>query len=633
MHKEQDLIKAVKEFQTYAEDYAQPYQDYALKVHSTVHGNIDWGAKKDHNAKIHLNKLGLAVDNWKATVKRGLMNFDDWLKVEQEPLSESAYMSEFNAKRMVQLLLREEDPKIKIADALGLAYLENRMALKIVTNVKEIQGPKGKKYKSPRTELIPLDIWDLLCDPDCADVENGRGMYDIQQIQIPKYQLVQAASESPTIDKPYILEVVKTLEASMPKAWSEQDEAKGKQRIVSKLSRTKMVTINEFYGTVLDDDGMIMEYEKRDGRTLLLENIMFAYSECGKVVREPVPLSDMFIDGENPYIKHRLLRSNKDPLGRAIGHAGYELNHILDEYVSAMADAGIKAASNMTVYKPDFMLDEEQAADGFTYDSNIAIMPDADPSTFISTVRLGELPTTMFNVYNILNGNFAENVSKTDMALSGNSPGKQMRATEVAQAGQTVATLDESILMDVDDVAIEKTVLKIYRQGLNFAKHFSDEDLEYIFADDDAEKGKQKAEKFKELRKNKAKLFEELGYSFRFRGRGLRGIANSARLGQMTMNLMTSLFTNPALVEIAQAEDFSMGKMLAAGVKGMGLDPETLKDQKVGEFARELQKWRKLGQGVADMQGTGQNTPQQGGAAQGSQRETTDVAPGNSGAF
>lgn len=619
------IAKIINEYKTHYDDYAFPYQEYAQKVYELIHGNIDWGNKKAHNAKIHLNKLGLAQDNWKASLKRGLMNFDDWMEVTQESLMETPLMSGFEAKKMVELLLRDENAKVKVADCLGLAFVENLATLKVNTIVKEVKGPNGKLYKSPRTNLIPLDIWDIALDPDCSDSEDEKPLYRIQTLSIPKHILMKMADDSPTMEKPYLLEAVKSLVGGVKSRKTEQDIAKGKQRLLEPLSRKMNIVVMEFYGTILDDDGTILEYTNMKGETFLLEDVLVTIADGTTIIGEPRKLDKLFINGEDPYVQHRLLRNNKDILGRAMGHAGYEINKVLDEYTSAMTDAGIKAASNMTYYKPDFMLDPEEAADGFSYDSNIAIMPDADPNSVLGTLRLGDLPPTMFNVHRILSENFAENVSKNSTALSGAATNGATTATESAQAGQTVAALDESILMDVDDVFIEKLIMKIFHQGLNLAKFFNDIDLAYIFSSDE-----KKIEAFKDLRKSKKKLFEELGYSFRFRGRGLRGISNQARVGQMTMNLLTSVLGNPTLIEILERMDWDLSKMLSMGVKGMGIDPETLKDAKVGELARERQNFRELGRGVADQtQGNGNGKQQ--GVVQPTQRITDDRSSGNSG--
>jgi len=622
---EEKIVEAVREYVGYYEDYAAPYRDYALKVHSMIHGDVDWGDKEAHHAKIHLNKLGVALDSFKATAKRGLMNFDEWMKVSENPLMKTEYLSESEAKRMVELLLRNEDPKIKVSDCLGLGFVENLCTLKIITKVEEIRGPGGKTYKSPRTTLMPLDIWDFGTDPDCVDFKENKPLYRFHNLTLPKHEILRASSEEGTIDKPYILSRVKELNGSERDDKSEQEIAKGKQILLSSMSRKKMINMIEFYGTILDEDGMIMEYGTGEAK-MLLEDVRLTIADGNILIERPRKIQDISIDGADTFICHRLLRSNKDLLGRARAHAGYEINHILDEYTSAMADAGIKSGSNMTVYKPDMMLDPEEAAGGFTYDSNIAINSSANPADVVSTIRLGELPQTMFNVYNILDQSFAENLSTNSTALSGALPGKQVRATEVAAAQGTVGALEESVLMDVDDILIEGMILKIFRQGLNLAKSFNDLDLAFIFGQDE-----ERIEQFKELRKSKSKLFEELGYTFRFKGNGLRGIANSARNGQMTMNLLTSALGNPMLIEILERRDWDLSKMLESGVKGMGIDPDTLKDPKVGELARERQNYREMGRGIADQNGQGGQQQQQ-GAVQPTQRETGDTEPGNNGA-
>lgn len=632
LDQEQQIVQAIKEYKEFYDQYALTYQNKAIKIHQMIHGDIDWSHKEDHNAKIHLNKLGVAQDNWKATAKQGLMNFDEWMEVIQEPLMQSEYMDESEAKRMLEILLKDENPKVQIADALGLGFVENLCSLKALTTVKEIKGPGGKTYKSPRTKLIPLDIFDMALDPNCVDIETEEPLFKIQIIVYPKHMLLRMSSDDPDLEKPYIKERVKKLEGTRKSDLDRQETAQGKETLNHDLYRVKNITLWEFYGTVLDENGEIMEYTYKNGKKCTLENVKITIGDENVIIQEPIKLDELYIDGKDPFVHHRLIRNNKDILGRSMSHPGYELNLILDEFTSAITDAGMKASSNITMYKPDFMEDPEEAAGGFTYDSNIAILPDADPKTVLSTAALGSLPQEMFSIYNILSETLAENVAKNSTALSGAFTGKQVRATEVAQAGQTVAAMDESVLMDVDDVLIEGIITKVFRQGLGLAKYFNDFDLNYIFANNDKDAQKQRIEAFKKLRKNKKKLFEELAYTFVFRGRGLRGLSNQARTAQMTMNLLTSVLGNPMLIEILERNDWDLAEMLATGVKGMGVDPKTLKNKKVGEMARERQNFREMGRGIADANGRGQNQQQrERGAVPPTQRETGDIMPGNSG--
>lgn len=631
MHKNEDYKKLgeiVEQCWQHYQEYAQPEQDYAREVHNMIHGNIDWGSKKPHNAKIHLNKLGIAQDNWKATVKKGLMTFDQWMKVKLNTLMESEVLSEFNVQRMLDVSYRDENLKAVISDGLGLGFVENRVAFKLIPKVVSLGAPGGKSLKSFRLSVLPLDLWEFAQDPDVSNIEQEKGLYQIHQFQIPKYQLLKLSSDEPTLSKPYIKSLVQELSSVDPERDSEHKEAKGENYIRPSLSRKKLITVKEFWGTVLDENGEVMEVSV-NGEKMLLEDVMFAVAGNCTVISNPVKISSISINNSDYFVSFRLLRNNRTLLGRAMGHAGYELNRALDEYVSAMADAGMKAGINMTAYKPDMFVDPEEAAGGFTYDSNVALMPDANPSDAIQSIPLGNLPPTMFNVYGILDSAFAENVSKNGPALSGALPGKQVKATEAAIANNTVAALDESILADVEDIGLEVFIRKSFELCLQFAEYFSDEDLDYIFADDiDGRAGKKEA--FKKLARNKAKLFSEFGCTFRFRGTGLRSIVNQNQKAQQMMNLYLSLLGNPASAEDLKMAGVSSVKILESALKAFGSDPEELKDSKVAENMRELMAFREIGRGIALATGGGGQLQRAGAKAQ-QQNPGLQTQPGNNG--
>jgi hypothetical protein len=284
------------------------------------------------------------------------------------------------------------------------------------------------------------------------------------------------------------------------------------------------------------------------------------------------------------------------------------------------------AASRLVGVRKDLLADPEDASGAFKHGGVVELTKRAGAiRDAIDTFQLGELPATYFQVLGEAKANFAEQVRQSEIGLSGALPGKQVRATELVQSQGVTQGLDESVFEDIEDIYLEKLVTKIFHQGLSFASSFNDFDLAYIFANNE-----EKIAAFKEARKNKSKLFDELAYTFRFRGKGIRGLIARVRIGQAALNIIDLAVKNPLVLDILEREGYNIAKVWEEAIRGFNIhDPEKLKDPETAEFAKQRQQSREVGRGFAQEQAQLSAEP---GVAQG--RESlgpSEVEPGNNG--
>ena len=171
------LVTILREYLTSSRSEAQDFQDKASDVWDMIHGRIDWSDKDETMAKIHLNKVGLAHERGKAQFKKSMLNFDEWMTVEQQVGMESELLSDAEAKRFVKVFIDDCDYKSHIAECFGNAMVENVCAAKLHTTVKETKY--GKKVE---IELIPLNIRNYFFDTF------GGKLYEFHEINDDKYQ-------------------------------------------------------------------------------------------------------------------------------------------------------------------------------------------------------------------------------------------------------------------------------------------------------------------------------------------------------------------------------------------------------------------------------------------------------------
>lgn len=555
------LANILREYYGEATENAREWQDKAAKSWDMIHGRIDWSYKRADQSKVHMNRVGLAQEQIKAQIKQGLINFDQWLIVDDEVGFQSDLMSCFEAKRMVQRGIDRTSPRSKISENIGIACVENVLATKLQPCIKERRGPGGKIVKELFIDHIILDLRSFLSDA-LRD-----GLYQIHEIEMDKHRLLALSSDSPTRDKPYRLSAVKSLSSA---GWTENDESesdKGNDVSPSKMARRSSVVVQEFWcAAVLDDNGEILKWKKADGKELELKNVVITLANNEVVIRDPEPFPTW--DGESLFIQTTLLKANHNVYGRSLLAPGVDMNRAEDELINAAIDAGLKEAYNINVLKLHGMADKGQASGGIKYGTTLWQNNNLQPGEkLLETVSTGVVPPGLLSVLGIIKSAGAENLRLNEIALSGNLPGKQVRSTEIVQAQATIQGLFESICADLEDDYINKYARKVFLLMLQHSDLLTDDDLTYIFF------GREdRVEAFKAL--SPRQRFDELSNSFRFRGKGLRGIAHNARQAQMLQNIFSMIAANPIILEVFERRGFDPVLLFEDILKGMQLDME-----------------------------------------------------------
>lgn len=599
-------------------------------------GDIDWSDKAEGQAKIHLNKAGLAVDQITAQMKKGLLNFDKWLGVENRPGYEdpTGLITDTVSKRLIGGYTDAANMLIKVTDAIKNGVVESRSTIKITGRrvpVKKYYDLNGKQEMKWCLFLDVLPYKDFHTDP------NG-DLYEYHETTAEYHDLWNLSADKPTKDKPYKREALKDLTAFVRP--EDLTDPKKKDETVSQTtnSNRKPIKVIEFWGTILGKDGLVMEYQTtkkdKDGKykVIPLQNIVVTIANDKVVIREP-ELNPRW-SKKSPFISTTLIRVQGAKQPKALIDAGVDLNRYQDELLSLSVDGARKAVHGAKTVRAAWLTDPSQVEGGIDADDTIFINELAPPNAeAIQTIKTGEVPNEVLSIYNLCGSVFAENVFQNEISLSGSLPDKAVKATEVAQAGASIQGIFESIASDFEASFLEPLIEEIWCEILQNADQVDDDLLMAAFEGHemlmyvakqrkDLDPDKLKAvliEEFKNLKKDKR--FEYAADAFKFKGKGIRSIAASAQKMQQYQGLLSIAGQNPQLLEQIQ-QGVSIPKLFKQLVKSAGLDleeidltPEEIEQQFTIQRIKEeiLQK--------ASMEGgQGQPAPAQGNAA---------VSPGN----
>lgn len=532
------------------------------------HGNIDWSHKKKGDARIHLHKLGVAAERHRAKFKQNLMKFDQWISVDLEEGAEPQVITSRAAKKFTTAALERAKGKLKLSDAILLGEMEGRSTLRVGFTEQVVprfvaQGTELRKKKDTRGQL---DIQTRNFEEYHCDYADPREpLYEAEEILVDYHRVLALSADKPTVQKPYDKKEVTQLEGfKLRDADFDIAEAEGNLERNRPPKGRKMISIINYFGTILDENGEILEWEKSDGSKIPLERVLITVANERVIIRDPIKIPRW--SGKSPFVSADLLRSPGAGI-KALLDAGTDLNEAENELYSMMLTGAYKAVHNVTWYREDWIADGKKLTGGIKDGDSIPIDASAPANAEpIGVVKTGEIPQEAFNMQQMLARSFAENVFSNLLDLSGNLGTKQVRATEVVQANEAIGDIFDSLAADVEEELIEPFLQECFLELMQNSNALSDDEILHAF-----DGNPQKLQAFKQM--TPQERFADAAGNFRFVAKGLRGqLANSAK-AQAMINLLNTLTANPITFEAIRSQ-VSVAKITKLIGKGLGLDVE-----------------------------------------------------------
>lgn len=548
----------------------EPRSEQVKKNWNYYHGKIDWSHKGDGDAKIHLHKVGVAAERHRAKFKSNLMKYDKWMSVELLPGYGERTITSYFAKNITIRHLDRAKGKTKFSDAILLGEMEGRSALKVswqkrVTPKFVARGTELRKVDSKKGQLvIETKNFDQLHvdqhNPDCP-------LFIMEEVMADFHEVYALSSDEPTPEKPFYRDVVEKLgNFEMSEQQMKKAEREGKDTISLTTKSRKLVSIINFWGTVLGEDGKILEWQTKSGDKIELENVFLTIGNECELIRDPLKIPRW--SGKAPIVYADLLRAPGQGI-KAIMDAGTSLNQAENELTNAIIDGSLREAHNLTWYRRSWIADKKKASGGFRYGDSVPINDDMPINgTPMGTLESGKVPQGALQVLqSIVKPAFAENVFTNQLDLSGNMPSKQVRATEVVTANEAIGDIFDSLAQDVEEELIEPFLLECFLEIMQNSKDLSEEEILAAYGPG----AELLAQQF--MKMTPQERFAEAANSFRFVAKGLRGQISSATRAQAALNLLNTLTANPITAQKIEST-ISIAKLSSLIIKGMGFDME-----------------------------------------------------------
>ncbi len=426
---EQRLVTMYKDFLNEARDGRRHRIELNRRNFDALHNRMDWSHKIEGQTQEFLPKTGVALEQFAALVEKSITGWKDWYmpvlgRSGRFPLSPEQCRSFLDALLDTTAINATETGPVQpvIVDGIKLGALGSLAVFKVYP---KMQYPDDKGRFRICIENVRQE--DYYPDP------TSRGLYEIHRSEADYYTVQWKADEGI-----YDPEAVKDL-----KSWFEQEReaqsAKEKGHSLSMApSIRKVVTIDEYWGDILDDDGRCV-----------MKNAYMTVANERFILRQPQ--ANPFWHLKSPFVKIPLIRVPNSVWHRALFDGPVEINLTLNELWSLMIDGAIGAVWGTRQLKTDALENPEEVSAGVPQGKTLQIKSGvlAPGEKVMEDVTNGSVPQESLAMFQLLSSSFAESAMSNELRL-GNFTGRSVKATEVVEASQAIGSLLEGIARNVE---------------------------------------------------------------------------------------------------------------------------------------------------------------------------------------
>ena len=579
------VVRAVRQYKTESEDARRSRVVTADRNWDAYLGKQDWSHKQEGQSTEFLPKVPVSVEQLAALVKRGMVQFGNYYSIDvdaelQDKIDGTQLRSFLNlflndlwtpGPASGQLTMFAQ----VVSDSVKQALLKNLIIWKVHGgNVRQRkfvfergdQGVPSLKTKLENKWKLRIDLVrmeDYYPDP------TGNGLYEIHRVERDFHQVYKMAEEG-IYDMAVVRQII-GIDQDRPEDEKLQEEDRNQDETTNPSFR-KRVVIDEFWGTLLDENGLIKH-----------ENVVCAVANDRFLIRKPEP--NPFWHQESPFIAAPLIRVPHSVWHKALYDHASDLNLAINEMFNLILDGGLASVWGIKQVRVEDLDDPSQIEGGIRQGMTLAVKQTLPHNAkVLETVSEGDVPNEAMAVFEFLNREFTSAAMTNELKL-GSLPPKQVLATEVLESSQSQNLMLDGIVTDLENAAMAPALRKAFLVILQNADEI-DESTVKSSSDREALSLIMKAEP--------EERFALFANKCQFRVNGLSSTMTRALDFQKIMALLQATSTNPALFA-AFMRKFSPERALRRLMVALNINSEDLE-----KSPEELQN---AGQEMADVIG------------------------------
>lgn len=293
---------------------------------------------------------------------------------------------------------------------------------------------------------------------------------------------------------------------------------------------------------------------------MIYENVVCTIAEDKWLIRKPTP--NPLWHQESPFVAAPLLEVANSPWGKALMDAPTKHNHALIEMYNLMVDGAMKAANNITTIRTQWVKNKADLANGIQPGSAVQVNDQAPPGAkVIETLNTGDVPTEAVNMFNLMSQEFNAS-SLTNDLRSGVLPFRQVKATEVVEASQSITSTFQGIAKNIE----ENWILKVLEKSwMTIAQRMNDLDSDEMVS----LLGAKRAAEIKNIAPEDR--FAETVNGIRFKVNGISLILQKQSDFQKLTTLLQTVSASDVLLE-AFLQKYDFTKLLDQVMRALDVD-------------------------------------------------------------
>ena len=601
------VIQAVREARNAADDARDTRLWKNFQNRELYLGRQDWSHKQPGQSTEFLPKVPTSVEQMAALVRRGLVQFGPWFSATVDDNMRQA-ISGNNIQSIMEVFLKNlwkqnnhtQDFTTVISDAVKIGMLESLIILKVHGGMMKTRkfivekgsvelGEDGTAKKGDDQLKMEEDSeWrlrvDLIRPEDYYPDPTGNGLYEIHRVERDLHEVLAMAE-----DGVYDMEAVKQLiNTDYPRPMDEERTDRDRnQDETTNPSYRKRVVLDEFWGTLLNSDG-----------TVAHRNIVCTIANDRYLIRPPEP--NPFWHQESPFIAEPIIRVPFSVWHKALYDDASSLNLAINEMFNLILDGGIAAVWGTRQIRLDDLDDPGQVSGGVPQGATLAVkstLPHGQK--VLENVTTGQIPQDAMAVFQFLDKEFAQSALTNEIKMGG-IPTKQVRATEIMEAGNSQSATLEGFVSDLENTVMVPLLRKAWYTILQNADKLPPE----VFTG-----AVDKRVALTLLRASPAERFAMFYGMAKFQVFGLTSTMAKTQDFQKMMALQQALNSNPMLLQAAMRR-ISPDKVIDSLFTMMNFNPK-----QVEKTSEELEQFDQ--QVAATKQAQEMMGPTQGGAPPG----------------
>lgn len=525
------------------------------------HLKQDYSHKRAGQSQEFLPKVFNAVEQITNFLKQGIINTEKWFDVgyanKKDADPPGSTPPRFTAEEMQKLISREyEKGKMEevIPDAAKLALLGSLMIFKVHPE-KDILPSYFVDHSdgSPRLKKRSRDVFriktELLRQEDYYPDPTGRGLYEMQEMEIDWHDLKEAAESNPGV---YDMDEINSCYSWFDDLQRHKKSRETDQNVTYSNYR-RIVKIREYWGTVL---------EQATGE-VLYENCVWTVANNMFLIRSPQ--KNPFWHQMSPFVVKPLVRVPFSVWHKALIDAGTKLNRATNEIFNLMFDSAMMSTFGIKQLRPHWLDDPGEVEEGIQAGQTIKANSSCPPGEkVLEMVQSGGTPQESQNMFNLVNQEMNATLLTSDLR-QGILPPKDVKATEVQASNNTITGIFNGIVQTIESACNEVHFLN-WALIAQFTNDLDSDEVAAIL-------GKERASQLSGISPEERFASTVLGRNFNTFG--MSALNNKINDFRKLTSILQTIATNPMLVqEFAKKYDFA--KLLTELMVALDIDVDKI---------------------------------------------------------